>query len=95
MGLAGKDWGFPVLHDITDCLRIGDVTFVKYDPELTASTYEVKTRLKEEQPLDDGKSEFNYEVTLLAHLAHLFHLFHRSDGMYTSVQVTSSRLTKC
>jgi hypothetical protein len=26
--LSQEGWGFPLLHDITDCLRIGDVTFV-------------------------------------------------------------------
>jgi len=45
--LANQGLGFPLIHDITDCLRIGDVTFVhttgnRHERELT--TFEVKTR---------------------------------------------------
>jgi hypothetical protein len=44
--LANHGLGFPVLHDITDCLRIGDVTFVKPkgNRERDITTIEVKTR---------------------------------------------------
>jgi hypothetical protein len=44
--LAGQGWGFPVIHDITDVLRIGDITFVRVneDSEREYKTVEVKTR---------------------------------------------------
>jgi hypothetical protein len=35
--------GFPIIHDITGCLRVGDITFVKPDDE--PITVEVKTRV--------------------------------------------------
>lgn len=37
--------GLPLLHDITHCLRIGDITF--YAPNNNPFTIEVKTKLKE------------------------------------------------
>jgi hypothetical protein len=51
--LANNGWGFPLLHDITSCLRIGDITFVKggVDPV----TVEVKTKLLESRPADGGQ----------------------------------------
>src|SRR5260221_2972506 len=39
--------GIPILHDITNCLRIGDITF--YNPNHEPITIEVKTHLKENQ----------------------------------------------
>jgi hypothetical protein len=36
--------GYPILHDITSCLRVGDITF--YTPDSDPLTVEVKTRLK-------------------------------------------------
>ena len=39
--------GFPILHDITSCLRVGDITF--YAPNCDPLTIEVKTRLKGHQ----------------------------------------------
>jgi hypothetical protein len=49
-GLAGEDWGFPLLHDITDCLRIGDVTFIK--PDGDNRTLELKTQVTSTEEAD-------------------------------------------
>lgn len=65
--LANQGAGFPLLHDVTDCLRIGDITFVKPLSDAgpwqhRLSTVEVKTRVVSEQPTQDGKTEYGYEV---------------------------------
>jgi hypothetical protein len=65
--LASQGWGFPLLHDVTDCLRIGDVTFIvpgKKPHEY--KTVEVKTRIKSEKRSEDGKTTYEYEVTVLS-----------------------------
>src|SRR5260221_3794669 len=41
--LANSGAGFPILHDVTNCLRVGDITF--YSPENEPATIEVKTHL--------------------------------------------------
>jgi hypothetical protein len=67
--LANQGWGFPVLHDVTDCLRIGDITFV--DPaggEHDLQTVEIKTRLKDQRPAPDGKTQLDYQVTVVSPL---------------------------
>ncbi|WP_370946608.1 hypothetical protein AB5J62_03355 [Amycolatopsis sp. cg5] len=61
--LSNHGWGFPLLHDITDCLRIGDITFVS--PGKNHRTVEVKTHLIDEELLDDGHREVRYEVNVL------------------------------
>lgn len=58
-----QGWGFPLLHDITDSLRIGDITFIK--PGNDFATIEVKTKLIEETRSPDV-AHFQYEVTALA-----------------------------
>jgi hypothetical protein len=62
--LCNEGWGFPVLHDITDCLRIGDITFVK--PGKHPNTVEVKTRLIDKRPSSDGTTTLQYEVALIS-----------------------------
>lgn len=41
--MANKGMGFPLLHDISNCLRVGDITFVK--PGERPVTVEVKTHI--------------------------------------------------
>jgi hypothetical protein len=41
--LSNAGAGFPILHDITNCLRVGDITF--YAPSNNPVTIEVKTHL--------------------------------------------------
>lgn len=65
--LANEGWGFPVLHDVTDCLRIGDVTFVSglKESERMTRTVEVKTRLVREEAVGEDQ-RFEYSVSLLS-----------------------------
>ncbi len=67
--LWNAGWGFPLIHDVTDCLRIGDITFIKPSEELSRElrTVEVKTRLlSETEPDEEREGMSRYEVTLLA-----------------------------
>jgi hypothetical protein len=65
--LASEGMGFPLLHDVTDCLRIGDVTFVQ--PDLGRDglrTIEVKTRFMGERAADGGGKGYEYQVGVLS-----------------------------
>jgi len=62
--LAAEGFGFPVLHDLTHCLRIGDITFVKPERDPVLVPVEVKTRFKGREPDADGRMRENYEVTV-------------------------------
>ncbi|MHB8794828.1 MAG: hypothetical protein ACYC90_05100 [Candidatus Nanopelagicales bacterium] len=63
LGTAG--WGFPLLHDITDVLRIGDVTFVTPNEDVSNyKTVEMKTTLRGEGPEVDGMRDYEYDVTV-------------------------------
>jgi hypothetical protein len=63
--LAGEGWGFPLLHDVTDCLRIGDLTFVQIvDRDRQSRTVEVKTRLQE-RVVESGDTTETLEVTVI------------------------------
>jgi hypothetical protein len=67
--LASQGWGFPLIHDITDCLRIGDLTFVRLleNSELSHVTAEVKTRAEFKRHLESGRgSEYEYQITAFA-----------------------------
>jgi hypothetical protein len=69
--LAKAGWGFPLLHDVTDCLRIGDVTFIKIDPETGTrklTTVEMKTRLVSQQPAGDNQTRYHFEVSAITGL---------------------------
>jgi len=63
IALSNNGWGFPLLHDITDCLRIGDITLIK--PGRKIQTVEIKTRLLDKRPAPEGKTTFEYQVTVL------------------------------
>jgi len=54
--LGSNGAGFPIVNDITDCLRIGDITFVEptANHEREIATVEVKSRLVSEQIHPDG-----------------------------------------
>lgn len=63
--LWAEGWGFPLLHDATDVLRIGDITFVR--PGEAPLTVEVKTRLEEEGRIPGQDEQLSrYTVTVLA-----------------------------
>ncbi|MDQ6933907.1 MAG: hypothetical protein M3130_01160 [Actinomycetota bacterium] len=65
--LASRGWGFPLLHDVTDCLRIGDVTFVRVDDVGDPyTTLEVKSHMVSATPTGDGETEeLEYQVSLI------------------------------
>lgn len=58
--LSGEGYGFPLLHDITDILRIGDITFIR--PETSPLTVEIKTRLVQEKVTEDGEEIVEYQI---------------------------------
>jgi Pyridine nucleotide-disulphide oxidoreductase len=67
--LASQGWGFPVIHDITDCLRIGDLTFVRMsaDSETSYDTVEVKTRAQLKRRLKaQNIVEYEYRIQALS-----------------------------
>lgn len=64
-GLASPELGFPVLHDITDCLRIGDITYV--NPDGDPVTLEVKTRIEAAEPQAGGLTRKSFSVSFLGH----------------------------
>lgn len=62
--VANEGWGFPLIHDVTDVLRIGDVTFVR--PGEPPLTHELKTKVVQARPARGGKrTEFQFEVQAL------------------------------
>lgn len=66
---ANDGWGFPLLHDVTDCLRIGDITFISYRDDLErplVRTVEVKTRLLDEETTENGEVISNYSAVLVS-----------------------------
>ncbi|WBB59362.1 hypothetical protein O7599_27865 [Streptomyces sp. WMMC500] len=63
--LAGQGWGFPLIHDITDTLRIGDVTFVRFEGESrSVCTVEVKTRSLGPDSDEEGSALWKYQVAI-------------------------------
>lgn len=65
---AGQGWGFPLIHDITDALRIGDITFVRVhgDSEREYKTVEVKTRAEFKKRLEaENRAEYVYHIQVL------------------------------
>jgi hypothetical protein len=65
-GLSDQGWGFPLVHDITDCLRIGDITFVKpaEDGSKMLKTVEVKARVVGQRRNPDGTEDISYSVKI-------------------------------
>ena len=70
--LADQGWGFPLIHDVTDCLRIGDITFINPDKSPTDRfrTVEVKTKLTGQEAAPDGRVKYQYEVRVLVPASH-------------------------
>jgi hypothetical protein len=67
--LASQGQGFPLLHDITDLLRIGDITLVRVgdNSERTLNTVEVKTRAHLKRRLDtQDLAEYEYHIEILS-----------------------------
>jgi hypothetical protein len=65
--LSSEGWGFPLLHDITDCLRIGDVSFVDVTTTpLSIRTVEMKTGAPEDVLGEDGSPQYRYTITVIS-----------------------------
>jgi hypothetical protein len=88
--LAGQDWGFPLIHDITDCLRIGDVTYVRIpeNSERSYTTVEVKTHAEFKGRLE-GQNLAEYEYRILAFSASPFDGAHADPAALESADFTS------
>ncbi|MEV8093714.1 hypothetical protein [Kitasatospora sp. NPDC085879] len=65
--LASQGWGFPLLHDVTDCLRIGDVSFIRFDgSHRKVRTAEAKTRYLGAAPdHSDGSQRYDVSISFL------------------------------
>ncbi|MEU6112576.1 hypothetical protein ABZ853_29745 [Streptomyces albidoflavus] len=65
--LANQGWGFPLIHDVTDCLRIGDVTFVRGDGRgRKVRTVEIKTRFVGASESDPNELRYDVSVSFLS-----------------------------
>ncbi|HEX5301699.1 MAG TPA: hypothetical protein VFW50_32385 [Streptosporangiaceae bacterium] len=67
--LAEQGWGFPLIHDITDCLRIGDITFVSVSEhsQRNYETVEIKTRAELKKRLEaENLAEYEYRIRVLS-----------------------------
>lgn len=65
--LLGRQFGVPIVHDITNWLRIGDITFLRFDEEPGSwrfQTVELKSSLNESRTTDDGMVEANVTVNV-------------------------------
>jgi hypothetical protein len=61
--VLSERFGLPLLHDITDLLRVGDVTFFKRDER--PHTIEVKTEVGDITPDGDGYTKVSYHDTAI------------------------------
>ena len=67
--LASQGWGFPLIHDITDCLRIGDVTFIRIreGSERSYNTVEIKTAAQLKRRLEaQNLAEYEYRIQVIS-----------------------------
>lgn len=76
---VGPLWGIPLVHDITSCLRVGDITFMNVEGfdhanppdeppaslKLIHRTIEVKTRRVSETAVDDKSTDITLQVTMI------------------------------
>jgi hypothetical protein len=88
--LASQGKGFPLIHDITDCLRIGDVTYVRVleNSERSYTTVEVKTHAEFKGRLE-GQNLAEYEYRILAFSASPFDGAHADPAALESADFTS------
>jgi hypothetical protein len=59
--LSDQGFGFPILHDITDMLRVGDLTFVKADE--APVTFEIKSSIVNRRAAPRGRTEIQYSIS--------------------------------
>jgi hypothetical protein len=66
--LLSQGWGIPILHDITDCLRIADLTLLRFGKDKRDwyfQSFEVKTSRISTVAHDDGTETVDYQVSLI------------------------------
>lgn len=67
--LTSREWGVPIVHDITSVLRIGDVTFMnpvsRKPADAVFRTVELKTSRVDERVNDKGETELRLNVTAI------------------------------
>lgn len=66
--MAGPEWGVPLVHDITNVLRVGDVTFMRPTGQGTEAVYrtlELKTTRLSESVNEEGETILNLGVTAI------------------------------
>jgi hypothetical protein len=67
--LASREWGLPIVHDITSVLRIGDITFMKPNrnpKKAVYKTFELKASKAHEEPNLDGTSTVTFNVQVIS-----------------------------
>lgn len=66
--MIGPEWGVPILHDVTNVLRVGDVTFMRptgQGAEAIFRTIELKTTRLSESVNEDGETILKLNVTAI------------------------------
>jgi hypothetical protein len=66
---ANQGRGFPLIHDITSCLRIGDITFIRApeSSEREYETVEIKTRHTLKKRLETERlAEYEYRIQIIS-----------------------------
>lgn len=66
--MTSSEWGVPIVHDITNVLRVGDVTFIRptgQGAEAVFRTIELKTTRLGESVNEDGETVLNLNVTAI------------------------------
>lgn len=67
---TSREWGIPIVHDITSVLRVGDVTFTLPSEtaeagDATFRTVELKTTRLSERMTEDGRTSIEVQVTVV------------------------------
>lgn len=66
--MTSSEWGVPIVHDVTNVLRVGDVTFMRptgQGVEAIFRTVELKTTRLSESVNDEGETVLNLNVTAI------------------------------
>jgi hypothetical protein len=86
--LSANAFGFPLLHDVTDVLRVGDITFIR--PDKRPRTVEVKTKLLSDKADGDGRN-LEYRVVAVWPSDGQDEMAARSPGHGLASQLTRAR----
>lgn len=63
VGLWREGWGIPILHDITDILRVGDISFATTN---AVKTVEIKAHYIGDRTAEDGERLSEYQVQVIS-----------------------------